>query len=170
MLPVVLARIGDGRMDFDRVLPNLLVGSYPRTINDIESLQREQGVSAVLNLQTDEDYERLRCDWPCLAQGYRQRAIEVCRQPVRDFDGDDLALRLPECVAALADLLDRGHTVYVHCTAGMGRSASVVIAYLHWVRKRDLDEAIQCVTDCHMCLPNDEAIRQATPAARDREV
>lgn len=155
-------------MDFDRVLPNVLVGSCPRTVGHIESLGQEQGVTAVLNLQTDDDFARLQCDWPCLADAYRRQAIEVCRQPVRDFDGDDLALRLPDCVAALSDLLDRGHTVYVHCTAGMGRSASVVIAYLHWVRRLDLDKAIQSVTDCHMCLPNDQAIRLATVEARRR--
>ena len=38
--------------------------------------------------------------------------------------------------------LEQGHTVYVHCSAGLGRSPSVVIAYLHWIKGVDLEEAI----------------------------
>ena len=60
------------------------------------------------------------------------RASTPRRVPARDFDEDDLRQNLPQCVAALDQLLTAGNTVYVHCTAGMGRAPSTVIAYLVW--------------------------------------
>lgn len=153
-------------IDFDRVLPQVLVGTYPENAADVESLGRDHQVTAVLNLQSEEDFARLGCDWPCLEEAYRRLNIEVRRVPVRDFDTADLTLHLTECVQALADLLERGHAVYVHCSAGLGRSPSVVIAYLHWIEGLDLFEAIERISQCHPCVPNEEAIRRATPTQR----
>lgn len=153
-------------IDFDRVAPQVLVGSYPEDLADIQSLGKEQRVSAVLNLQTDEDYGRLECDWPRLAAAYQRLNIEVRRVPIRDFDSEDLTRGLSAAVAALAELIDAGHTVYVHCSAGLGRSPSVVIAYLHWIQGLDLDAASEQVNKCHACVPNLEAIRRAIPIPR----
>jgi len=155
-------------IDFDRVLPRVLVGTYPENAEDIELLGRDHQVTAVLNLQTEEDFARLGCDWPSLEEAYRRLDIEVCRLPVRDFDTADLTLHLTECVQALADLLERGHTVYVHCSAGLGRSPSVVIAYLNWIEGLDLAEAIDQINQRHPCVPNEEAIRRAEAEARKR--
>jgi protein-tyrosine phosphatase len=62
----------------------------------------------------------------------------------------------------LDGLLRAGHTVYVHCNAGMNRSPSTVVAYLHWVRGIGLDEAVEYVTSRHLSDPYVEAIRLAT--------
>jgi len=148
-------------MDSDRILPQLVVGSYPETIDDIESLKQDFGVTAVLNLQTDDDIDELNLAWPALEDHYRRSGVELRRVPVRDFDQDDLRRKLPQCVRALGELVDAGHTVYVHCTAGMGRSPSVVAAYLHWVEQWDLDEAIRHLYRCRPCSPDAQAIRLA---------
>jgi len=42
-------------MDIAQVLPSLLVGSHPRSVEDLECLRLGHGVTAVLNLQTDAD-------------------------------------------------------------------------------------------------------------------
>jgi hypothetical protein len=42
-------------MDVSQILPNLFVGSYPAGQEDVDQLRRELGVTAVLNVQTDED-------------------------------------------------------------------------------------------------------------------
>jgi len=39
---------------------------------------------------------------------------------------------LPDSVAVLERMLKQGHSVYVHCSAGVNRSPTVVAAYLHW--------------------------------------
>lgn len=40
---------------------------------------------------------------------------------------------LPQAVYLLYGLLDNGHTVYVHCNAGVGRSTAVVCGLLMYV-------------------------------------
>ncbi len=149
-------------MDFSQVLPEIYVGSCPISGDDQESLVKSLGVTAVLNLQTDEDLDRVGCDWKQASKNYRRLSITVRRVPVRDFDSDDLRDKLPECVRNLNELLREGHTVYVHCTAGVGRSPSVVAAYFHWMQPCELSSALRQITACHRCAPDSEAIRLAS--------
>ncbi len=153
-------------MDASQILPNLLVGSYPAGPEDIDRLQREFGVTAVLSLQSDEDLAAWDVPWHRLEAHYQRTGIEVLRVPVWDFDRDDLRRKLPQCVGALDKLLRQGHTVYLHCNMGVNRSPSVAIAYLHWIQGWSLDEATAHVVRCRPCDPYVEAVRQAS---EDRE-
>jgi protein-tyrosine phosphatase len=99
--------------------------------------------------------------WSRLEEHYRRLNIEVRRVPITDFDHDDLRACLPQGVRELAELIDAGHTVYCHCTAGIGRSPSVVVAYLHWIRRHDLDQAAAVVRQRRACSPDLRAIRLA---------
>lgn len=148
-------------MDCAQVLSNLFVGSHPRFIEDIDKLQLEFGITAVLNLQMDEDMRSVNVAWEPLQAHYAACGIELCRVPVRDFDAVDLREKLPNCVGALDRLLAAGHSVYLHCTAGTGRSPTTAIAYLHWCRGWDLDGAVAYVKDRRQCSPNVEAILEA---------
>jgi protein-tyrosine phosphatase len=131
-------------------------------VEDIDQLATKLGVTAVLNLQSSEDFDELGCDWLSLHKHYRRLKIVVRRVPVRDFDEDDLCRQLPDCVQALNELLHKGHTVYLHCTAGLGRSASVLVTYLHWVQQLDLEKAVRVVQNCRPCSPNLDAIHRAS--------
>jgi protein-tyrosine phosphatase len=153
-------------MDLDQITPRLFVGSCPVKAEDIDRLNYEVGVTAVVNVQTEEDFAYWGIEWGDLEAHYRQSGIEVRRVPVRDFDPDALRRSLPQCVGALAELLEDGHTVYVHCSAGINRSPSTVIAYVHWIEGWDLDEAIAHVAKCRSCDPYLAAIRQATEDRR----
>ena len=51
-------------MDFDEILPELLVGSHPGKPLDIAWLHERHAVRAVLSLQSDADHARLGIDWP----------------------------------------------------------------------------------------------------------
>ncbi len=86
----------------------------------------------------------------------------LARVPLRDFDPVDLREQLPECVCALDQLLSAGYSVYLHCTAGTGRSPTVAIAYLHRCLDWDLDRAAAYVKERWECSPNMEAIQLAT--------
>jgi protein-tyrosine phosphatase len=145
-------------MHLSQVLPHLFVGSCPTSTDDIDRLKTDYGVTAILNLQTDHDFDYWDLDWGRLAAHCQESGIDVRRIPVRDFDGLDLRKRLSECVQALDELLRASHTVYLHCNVGAGRSPSVAIAYLHWKQGWNLDEAIEHVTRCRSCSPNIEAI------------
>ena len=153
-------------MDYHRILPQLYVGSRPETASDVELLKREAHVTAVLNLQTDDDIRYFKLDWASLLSCYSTCGIEIHRAPVRDFDPADLQDKLPACVSTLDNLLKSGHTVYLHCSAGAGRSPTVAIAYLCWQSSWDLDRAVAHVVQCRPCSPNIDAIRLATKIIR----
>ena len=135
-----------------RIIDNLYIGSCPQTTKAIDSL-RYTGVTAIVNFQTEEDEANVNIDWPALSVRYDSHGIKVRRIPVRDFDAEDLAKKLPQCVRTLAELLDAGNTVYIHCTAGMGRSPTVAIAYLYWHGGMTLDQAYDHVRSRRACAP-----------------
>ena len=149
-------------MNLDQILPNIFLGSCPASSSDIERLKSEFGITAVINVQTDEDMAYWETKWADLEAGYQQGGIECRRVPVMDFNPDELRRRLPDCVQALDELLRSGHTVYVHCNVGMNRSPSTVVAYLHWNQGMTLDEALDFVMQRRSCDPYLDAIRQAT--------
>jgi len=50
--------------------------------------------------------------------------------PIHDFNAEDLEEKLHGAALALKNLRDQGRSVYVHCTAGMGRAPATVVVYL----------------------------------------
>ncbi len=84
-------------MDVSQILPNFFVGTFPKGSVDIDRL-RQEGVTAVLNVQTDEDMAHWGVNWRRLEPYCREAGIEVRRVPVRDFDPDDLRRQLPKCI------------------------------------------------------------------------
>ena len=151
-------------MDYHQILPKLFIGTYVETVAEFERLRRETGVTAVLNLQTDDDMRYFKLDWGSLLDYYKICGIEARRVPVRDFDAVDLQDKLPACVSTVNNLLKSVHTVYLHCSAGSVRSPTVAIAYLVWRDGWTLDQAVAHVTQCRPCCPNLEAIRLAAVA------
>jgi protein-tyrosine phosphatase len=149
-------------MYYSQIFPDLYLGPCPRSPRDIDDLGQEAGITAVLNLQTDEDFRHWQIDWPPLLDQYLASSIIVRRVPVRDFDTVDLRDKLIGCVRALQELLAANHTVYLHCTAGVERSPSVAIAYLVWCRGMSLEGAASYVLKRHRCSPDLSAIRAAT--------
>ena len=65
-------------------------------------------------------------------------------------------------MAALERARRQHGRVYVHCTAGLGRSPAVAIAALYWFTDMDLDTAYMYLTGIRPCGPNKDAIRGAT--------
>jgi atypical dual specificity phosphatase len=141
-----------------RIQANLWVGPAPHRNQDFKHLQSLK-ITAILSLQDEEErghdgIERERAE--AVRAGLAFENISV-----KDFDNDDLQLRLPECVAALARLVRQGHTVYVHCNAGISRSPTVIAANLHGCSKWRLERAIAHVMRCRRCLPLEDAIRNS---------
>ena len=58
-------------------------------------------------------------------------------------------------VRILADLLRSGHRTYVHCTAGMGRSPLIVMAYLVAVEGWVPDDAMEMLRRQRSCIAPD---------------
>lgn len=107
----------------------IYIGPYPQNEQDIENISH-QGITAVLNLQTDQDMIHRQVNWETNVQIYKKKRIEFVRFPIQDFNRKDLSQKLVEAANALNGLISKLHKVYVHCTAGMSRAAATVIAYL----------------------------------------
>ena len=73
----------------------------------------------------------------------------------------ELRAKLCACIDALNELLAGGHTVYLHCTAGIGRAPTVAIGYLHFHLGWELDVAVAHVKRLRECNPHLEALRLA---------
>jgi protein tyrosine phosphatase (PTP) superfamily phosphohydrolase (DUF442 family) len=129
-------------LDLNQIIPNLYVGSCLACTDAIDRL-KATGITAVLNLQTDDDFDLENINWQRLAEAYRQVNIEVVRIPVRG--PGVLQVKLNDCLEALRNLLGKGRVVLVHCTDGQNRAPTVVIAYLHRILGWTLDEAIRQV-------------------------
>ena len=143
-------------MDFSCIAPNLWVGVNPSEAADLEKL-KSRGIDAILSLQSPEDVND---------PGWEKSAAEAAGMAFRnvaviDFDSVDLKEQLPDCVKALDEMIREGREVYVHCTAGISRSPTVVAAYLHWCQDWPLQKAIECLKDARDCYPHDGAIRDA---------
>lgn len=150
-------------INFSPIQPDLFVGTYPQGPVDVERLNA-MGITAVLNLQTDEDFTSLGLDWSRLQRAYIDVDLVLQRHPMRDFDPEDQRTRLCGAVDQLARLLTVQHRVYVHCTAGVGRAPAVAIGYLSWHQGWRLDQAYEYVRQQRDCNPYMEAIRWADQA------
>jgi protein-tyrosine phosphatase len=138
--------------DVSRILPNLLVGEYPR-VADIGWLQTVHGVSAVLSLQHDSDLWDKGVSLDELEREYGDRTIEFRRIAVEDYSESDLDAALPRAVAMLRELIALGHTVFLHFNAGYNRAPTVAIAYLCTDRAMTLADAVLAVKQRRACVP-----------------
>jgi len=130
------------KLNWDIVRHDLVLGSCPLDVADLDSLRLEARVSAVLSLQHDECLAEHRIDYPHHVRHGRKLGLTMERCPLRGFDPDDQRRTLPAAVRALRDLLRQGHRVYVHCTAGINRSSLVVLAYLTLIEGAGVEDAM----------------------------
>lgn len=151
-----------GRPGFDRVLPALLVGEYPRP-EDAEWLRAQLGVGAVVSLQDDADLASKRLRLATLEEAYRRAGIAFARFPVADGDADGLAARLPAIVHGIHLHLGEGRRVYLHCNAGMNRAPTAAVAYLHVHHRLSVAEALAFVTARRNAVPYRAALRRCYP-------
>lgn len=147
-------------MDCHFVTRSLCIGENPRDPSDLKQLQ-SMGITGILNLQSEEDIRDRAPDWEKSAaetEGLTYRNVSVT-----DYDSLDLKWKLPSCVKALRELLCAGHRVYLHCTAGISRSPTVAVAYLHWYENWPLHEAVEHARHARpRCCPLADVIRRAT--------
>lgn len=118
-----------------RVHDRLLAGEYPGGWNERSlkaALRRllDAGVTFFLDL-TEEQEKGLSPYTPALRAEAQAmgRSVEHRRMPIPDFE-TPTAAQMRDILDALDAALVDGHTVYVHCYAGLGRTGAVVGCYL----------------------------------------
>lgn len=139
----------------------IFIGPYPQHEEDIDKLS-SNGITAVLNLQTDQDMNHRQVNWETNLQIYKKKRIDPVRFPIQDFNRKDLSAKLAEAANVLKNLISKLHKVYVHCTAGMSRAAATVIAYLVLNGSYSVVDAHDYVKSYRSIIcPDIQAIKQA---------
>jgi len=128
-------------INFDPIESNIFIGSAPQTSVDVTRLKQLK-VSAVLSLQSDDDFKYHNIDWVTLLSDYQQADILVERFPIMDFDETDLGNKVAQPIQKLNSLLVVGHRVYVHCNAGVCRASATVLGYLCHYREMTIQEGL----------------------------
>ncbi len=148
-------------INFSAIARELFLGSYPQNELDVDRLSAA-GITGILNLQTEEDFEQWVVNWEHLEHAYTAAGIEVQRVPIIDFNPRDVELHLEKAVKTLDDMIKNGRRVYVHCTAGKQRAPTVVVAYLTWCHQWPLKKAVAHVTQRRVCEPYVDVIESAS--------
>lgn len=102
----------------DMIRPNLYLGGV-EAAQDSQSLTR-QGIKSVVCCNRDLEYPDSKF----------VHGLEYCRVDVEDVGKEPIGLFFPEATAFIHTQLSLDRPVLVHCTAGVSRSASVLLAYL----------------------------------------
>jgi protein-tyrosine phosphatase len=130
----------------------LLIGEYPRH-EDIDWLKDSYLITAVHNLQDDEDLRINGLDIDALRAEYAERGIKLVRTPITDGSADQMLERLKPALDDLHGLIDAGERVYLHCNGGINRAPTLAIAYLRAFRGMSLNEALAHVKQRRACGP-----------------
>lgn len=139
---------------------NIYLGALP--LNNQGHLEKikEMGVTRVLSMVEQFELEEGWFNSPVKAQDW-----EMCGIGVKHIEAVDFAPltreNIERGVEYIACMLEEGHIVYVHCKAGRGRSAAVVIAYLMEYHQFSYDDAFAFVYNLRPQIHMNAAQRQA---------
>ena len=126
---------------FDRIGDkNIYMGPYPQSESDFKMLS-ESGIDCILNVQSDQDLIFRQINYELQLKQAKSVGITIHRYPIIDFNQEDLFKKLKGAGDLLNKLLNEGKKIYVHCTAGMSRSAATVIIYLVLYENYTVEEA-----------------------------
>lgn len=129
-------------LNWDEVRTDMVIGSCPMIIEDIDRICEEAGATALLSLQSEECRSAFGIDYESHREHGVARGALMLNTPMLDFNPPDQRINLPQAVRALAILLATSHRVYVHCTAGLNRAPLAVLAYLAFVELVPPEEAL----------------------------
>jgi predicted protein tyrosine phosphatase len=150
-------------LNWSEIRSDLLIGSCPMDLDDIERILGETKASAILSLQSDACRSAFAIDYETHRTYGEAAGAAMVNTAMLDFDPPDQRRALPAAVRALTALLAGGRRVYVHCTAGINRSPLVVLGYLAFVETMDPDKALGFIREAR---PEAEPSWEAFAGAR----
>ncbi len=142
-------------LNWDEINASIIVGSCPMSTEDIDRIRLGTHASAMFSVQHDACLEHFGIEYAAHVRHGREAGLEMVRYPIRDFDPGEMREHLPGAVRVLAGLLRAGHRVYIHCTAGMGRSPLTVMAYLVIIEGWAPDDAMEMLRRQRSCIAPD---------------
>ena len=130
-------------LNWNEIRADLVIGSCPLEVADIDRIHDQAGATALLSLQSDVCLGHFGIDYAVHRLHGENLGLEMRRAPMRDFDIPDQRRHLARAIRTLHELLSQRHRVYLHCTAGLGRSALTALGYLSCVEAYRIEEALE---------------------------
>jgi ADP-ribosylglycohydrolase len=120
----------------------LLVGEYPGSQSRAEAMERlrqflQAGVTCFVDLTEPRELPSYEALLPFSTPDGRR--VEYLREPIPDHGIPEAPDVMERAIALIDDALEAGHVVYLHCRAGVGRSATVAGCWLASRAGRKLD-------------------------------
>jgi ADP-ribosyl-[dinitrogen reductase] hydrolase len=111
----------------------LLVGEHPGSHSRAQAMERlrsflSAGISCFIDLTEEQETASYESLLPFATPAGRR--VEYLRQPILDHSVPGDRDTMARILTVLDDALAAGHVVYVHCRAGIGRSATVAGCWL----------------------------------------
>lgn len=151
-------------LNWNEIRSDLIIGSCPMELSDIERIIAETDATAILSLQSDACRAAFAIDYPSHRAFGEVAGVDMVNAPMLDFDPPDQRRNLPAAVRALTALLAAGRRVYVHCTAGCNRGPLAVLGYLAFVETLSPADAIAFIRQSR---PQAEPSWEAFDGARE---
>jgi len=129
--------------DINQVLPNLFIGNKKAAMN-VEQL-RSYRITHVVNCAEELKHITNKYD----------SSISCLWLSLYDSEMDSVTDHIDKSIRFIELAISNGHTVLVHCAAGVSRSASIIIAYLMYKHRMSFNTAfnhLKTIRPC--CRPN----------------
>ena len=135
--------ISKANEEINHIIDNIYLGDCSHTQDELLKL----GISYVFNMTPNHyrEYDKL---------------IEI-KIPLEDSFNQNITDIFPTAIEQVKELNDEGLKIYIHCYAGISRSASFVIYYLMKYHKMKFDDAFKYVRERRYCVqPNASFVEQ----------
>ena len=128
----------------DEIIENLWLGNYSSSI-DIPNL-KNKGIKKILSVM--DCFEGLNYD----TKDFKHKSFDI-----EDMSRQNIIQYFGECL----NFIKGEDKILVHCMAGASRSATIVIAYLMWIKKWKLEQALKYVQEKRPIVgPNEGFLKQ----------
>ncbi|XP_067127991.1 dual specificity protein phosphatase 3-like [Centruroides vittatus] len=141
---------------YNEVFPNIYIGDGATAM--CTSLLRRLGITHVLNAAQGKN--RDLCLVNTSEEFYRDSGINYFGIEAFDTISFRLNVYFQDAANFIENALSSGGKVYVHCRAGISRSAALVIAYLMIKHRMSVQDAIRKIKENRNIIPNGGFLRQ----------
>ena len=121
-----------------KVYPHVFIGNKNAIITREDILQKNN-IQIVISALTEEEYE----DYMIGEQDFEN--VDWHRLVIDDDRYEEIKEHFSSTTKLIANAVNNGVNILVHCAAGASRSATLVLAYIMTENNMKYDDALKCV-------------------------